>query len=357
MASEEQYLNKMSFQDYLKICKSPLLISDNEHVILSKIKYPDFFNSWLTQKKLSWLYEEVAMSDDKKDWSTKLNKDEKKILELLFLFFTQLDVEVNKVYTHKYLNIFKPLELQQMLLAFADMEVMHTHAYNYLVVSIFGQEEAEKRSSEFLNFKEIRKKYEFLQGHEVNTIEDLFLLLIIFGAFTEGVMLYASFAIFLFFPGVKKVLNGTGQIVSWSMRDESLHVQSMAILFQKLKQENPLVNIDALEPKVHEHANKVLELEFSFIDMLFEDIHIEGINAHMIKEYIKYKTDYRLRQFGFKLLFHIEKNPLKWMDAIGLVERANFFEVQATEYSSWKSKESIDSMPNEEWNSMFNNNK
>jgi ribonucleotide reductase beta subunit family protein with ferritin-like domain len=43
-----------------------------------------------------------------------------------------------------------------------------------------------------------------------------------FGAFTEGMALFASFAMLLNFPRHNK-MNGMGQIVSWSVRDESLH--------------------------------------------------------------------------------------------------------------------------------------
>ena len=47
-----------------------------------------------------------------------------------------------------------------------------------------------------------------------------------FGAFTEGMALFASFAMLLNFPRHNK-MKGMGQIVTWSVRDESLHCEGI----------------------------------------------------------------------------------------------------------------------------------
>ena len=44
--------------------------------------------------------------------------------------------------------------------------------------------------------------------------------LAIFSAFTEGVNLFSSFAVLLSFK-MRNLLKGVGQIVEWSVRDES----------------------------------------------------------------------------------------------------------------------------------------
>ena len=53
-----------------------------------------------------------------------------------------------------------------------------------------------------------------------------------FGAFTEGLQLFASFAILLNFPRFNK-MKGMGQIVTWSVRDETLHTNSIITLNRK----------------------------------------------------------------------------------------------------------------------------
>ena len=49
--------------------------------------------------------------------------------------------------------------------------------------------------------------------------------LAIFSAFTEGVNLFSSFAILLSFK-MRNKLKGVGQIVEWSIRDESMHSEA-----------------------------------------------------------------------------------------------------------------------------------
>ena len=56
-----------------------------------------------------------------------------------------------------------------------------------------------------------------------------------FGGFTEGLQLFASFAMLMNFPRFNK-MKGMGQIVSWSVRDESLHCEGIIRLFHAFVQ-------------------------------------------------------------------------------------------------------------------------
>ena len=71
-----------------------------------------------------------------------------------------------------------------------------------------------------------------------------------FGAFTEGLQLFASFAILLNFPRFNK-MKGMGQIVSWSVRDETLHCLSIIRLFRTFVQENPEIWTEELRREIY----------------------------------------------------------------------------------------------------------
>ena len=74
--------------------------------------------------------------------------------------------------------------------------------------------------------------------------------------------------------------------------------------------------------------------EDAFIDLAFEMGGVEGLEAAQVKRYIRYIADRRLMQLGLQPIFHVEKNPLPWLDEIlNGVEHTNFFENRATEYS------------------------
>ena len=70
--------------------------------------------------------------------------------------------------------------------------------------------------------------------------------LAIFGGFTEGLQLFATFAILLNFPRFNK-MKGMGQIVTWSARDESLHTESIIKLYNTFVSENLEINKEELE--------------------------------------------------------------------------------------------------------------
>ena len=94
-----------------------------------------------------------------------------------------------------------------------------------------------------MKYKEMKDKYDYMQGFNVNSKEDIAKTVAVFSAFTEGLQLFASFAILLNFPRHNK-LKGMGQIVTWSVRDETLHCNSMIRIFKRIYQRKPR-NLDS----------------------------------------------------------------------------------------------------------------
>jgi ribonucleoside-diphosphate reductase beta chain len=129
-------------------------------------------------------------------------------------------------------------------------------------------------------------------------------------------------------------MKGMTQIVTWSIRDESLHVESMVKLFRTYVEERPHLWTEELKAKLRAICAKMVELEDNFIDLCFAEGDIEGLTPAEVKQYIRYIADRRLGLLGLDEMFGIEKNPLKWLDYIlSGVEHANFFENRATEYA------------------------
>jgi ribonucleoside-diphosphate reductase beta chain len=145
--------------------------------------------------------------------------------------------------------------------------------------------------------------------------------------------LFASFAILLNFPRFGK-MKGMGQIISWSVRDETLHCVSIIRLFRTFVQENPEVWTEALRRDIYVTCATIVDHEDAFIDLAFEQGPVEGLTAREVKDYIRYIADRRLVQLGLNPLYHLERNPLPWLDEmLNAVEHANFFENRSTEYS------------------------
>ena len=293
-------------------------------------EYPWAFEYWKRQQQLHWLPEEVPLGEDCRDWAQKLTDHERNLLTQIFRFFTQADVEVQDCYHEKYGRVFKPTEVKMMLTAFSNMETVHIAAYSHLLDTI-GMPESEY--SAFLQYKEMKDKYDFMHGFNVESRENIALTLAVFGAFTEGLQLFASFAILLNFPRFGK-MKGMGQIISWSVRDETLHCLSVIRLFRTFVQENPEIWTEDLKREIYLSCATIVDHEDAFIDLAFELGPVEGLTAAGVKQYIRYIADRRLTQLGLNELYHVERNPLPWLDdMLNAVEHTNFFENRATEYS------------------------
>lgn len=306
-----------------------------ERIYYKPFQYPWAYDAWLTQQRVHWLPEEVPMADDIKDWNMKISKTEKNLLMQIFRFFTQADVEVNNCYMQKYGRVFKPTEVQMMLAAFSNMETIHVAAYSHLLDTL-GIPEVEYEA--FLRYEEMKDKYDYMQMWGVDTKEDIAKTLAVFGAFTEGLQLFASFAILMNFPRFNK-MKGMGQIVTWSVRDETLHMTSIIKLFHTFVRENPEVWTEELQNDLVNACKTIVEHEDAFIDLAFEMGDIEGLTAKEVKEYIRYIADRRLTQLALNPIYFVGNNPLPWMDEIlNGIEHTNFFENRATEYSRASTK-------------------
>tara|TARA_B100000073_G_scaffold255591_1_gene215605 strand:- start:488 stop:1462 length:975 start_codon:yes stop_codon:yes gene_type:complete len=301
-----------------------------ERLVYKPFRYPWAYEAWHTQQQIHWLPEEVPLAEDVKDWEKNLSDAEKNLLTQIFRFFVQADVEVNNCYMKHYSQVFKPTEVQMMMAAFSSTETIHIAAYSHLLDTI-GMAEVEY--SAFLEYKEMKDKFDFMRKWGVETKENIAKTLAVFGAFTEGVQLFASFAVLLNFPRFNK-MKGMGQIVTWSVRDETLHTESAIKLFRTFVSENPEVLTPELEKDIYKACETVISHEDAFINLAFELGGVQGLEAKQVKDYIRYIADLRLTQLGMEKLFHIKEHPLPWMvEMLGGVEHTNFFEGRATEYS------------------------
>ena len=298
--------------------------------IYKPFNYPWAYDAWLKQQQVHWLPEEVPLADDVRDWKHNLTPSEKNLLTQIFRFFTQADIEVNNCYMKHYSQVFKPTEVQMMLSAFSNMETVHIAAYSHLLDTI-GMPENEYQA--FMKYKEMKDKYDYMHKFGIETKKDIATTLAAFGGFTEGLQLFASFAILLNFQRFGK-MKGMGQIVAWSVRDETLHTNSIIKLFRTFVQENPEVWDEELKGRLYEACATIVHFEDAFIDLAFEMGNIEGLTSREVKRYIRYIADRRLGQLGLKDIYMIDTNPLPWLDEIlNGVEHTNFFENRVTEYS------------------------
>jgi ribonucleoside-diphosphate reductase beta chain len=292
-------------------------------------RYPWAYDMWKRQQQVHWLPEEIPLGEDCKDWAGNLSSSERNLLTQIFRFFTQSDIEVADNYMERYGRVFKPTEVKMMLAAFANMETVHIAAYALLLETI-GMPESEFGA--FLEYDAMKAKHDYMGQFGVENDADIARTLAMFGGFTEGLQLFASFAMLMNFPRFNK-MKGMGQIVSWSVRDESLHCEGIVKLYHSFRKETHCVT-KAVADDIVDCCKTVVGMEDKFIDLAFEMGPVEGMTPDDIKAYIRFIADWRLRQLELPEVYGVKENPLPWLQAmLSGVEHANFFEARATEYS------------------------
>jgi ribonucleoside-diphosphate reductase beta chain len=129
-------------------------------------------------------------------------------------------------------------------------------------------------------------------------------------------------------------MKGMGQIVTWSIVDETMHAESMIKLFKEYIKENPEIWGDDLKGKIYTIAEKMVQLEDKFIDLSFNGTHMRDLEPEDVKQYIRYIADRRLISLGMKGIFKVKKNPLPWVEEmINAPVHGNFFENRVTDYA------------------------
>lgn len=292
--------------------------------------YPEFFEYFKLQQQAHWLPTEVPMADDLLDFSGKLTKEEKNLILQVLRFFTQGDLEVQNNYNTKLISCFNHPEITMMLTAFAAMETIHVWAYSHLNDTL-GLPDVEYRA--FRNYESMKNKYDYIQDFNINSVQDLAMNLAVFGGFMEGVSLFSSFAILMNFPR-RGLLKNVGQIITWSIRDESLHSEGICALFRRLVQEKPEILSSQFKRDIRDACVDMVKLEDAFIDECFSLGPVDGITPAEVKQYIRYIADKRLQDLNLQKVYDIRANPLPWLNLmVNGKEHANFFETRATDYS------------------------
>jgi len=287
------------------------------------------FEAYDTMQKMHWLPSEVPLHEDIRDWNERLTEEEKSLISNILKFFTQGDVDIAQAYLDRYIPKFKPPEIRMMLSAIATSEANHAHSYSLLNDTI-GLPDKEYKA--FQEYKEMSDKHAYLFKSKGTGTEGLIRDIACFSAFGEGLQLFASFVMLLNFQRFGR-MKGMCQIVTWSIRDETHHVEGMIKLFHTLIKENPEVWTEKFKAEIYQTAREMVDLEDKFIDLAFAKGGIRGLKAEDVKQYIRYIADRRLISMGMKGIVKVKRNPLPWVETlINAPIHTNFFENRATDY-------------------------
>ena len=307
----------------------------NSPRVFKPMKYPEAFEHWDIHDKMVWHYDEVPLADDVANFN-KADKQEKEFITQVMRLFTQNDIEVGHGYD-VLLRIFKPTEVSMMLRGNADRENTHIAAYSLFTETLgfpdefyseYLEDDQMKSKLDFVVDSQVKKLEDYEEFTEKQYIQDIMYMLAVYATLTEGVSLFAQFAMLLKYQTINKY-KGLGTIVEWSIKDEEQHVQSNSWLFRTFVSENVEYFDDVIKKRIYKATRELVQKECDLVDTL-NPPHMDN---EEVKEYIRYIADQRLKLIGFKANYEIKTNPFNFMEELTGSTLTNFFEGKVTEYT------------------------
>ena len=293
-----------------------------ERTTFKPFKFPWAYDAWLQHEQSHWLHTEVPMSEDVKDYK-KLSKAEQEFLTKILRFFVQGDLDIGSGYHDHYIPVFKQPEVRMMMSGFAGREALHVAAYAHLIETLGLPEST---YNEFLQYKEMVEKHDYISNLSDAPMAEKIAAI---SAFGEGMQLFSSFVMLLNFARNGK-LKGLGQIIAWSIVDETQHAEGMIKVYREYVKHHPE---ETTTEQIKKIADQMVGLEDQFVDLAFSMVEVEKLTKEEVKQYIRYIADRRLISMGMKGIYKIKKNPLPWVDGMLGVSHTNFFEQRVTDYS------------------------
>ena len=296
-------------------------------------QYPWAYQFYKAQESMHWTVEETPIAEDLNDWDNKIDQGTKEVYTHILNWFTQQDINVASGYYDQILRWYKAPEMRMAYGLIARIEGLHVDAYS-LIPDQLGLPESEYKR--FLEIESIAAKHEFFtQYHMDDSPKSRAFFLARNGVLGEGLSLYGLFVILMNAQRFGKMKN-LGQIVTWSARDENLHVEMNLKTFNTELEENPEILADPdFKPSLVRMIKDVVKMEKEFLKEAFSVGKLPDLKMKQVFKFIQYLADFRAVQLGLEPIYGVEDNPLEWMDWIfSNNELTNFFENRATGYAA-----------------------
>ncbi|MEA1918260.1 MAG: ribonucleotide-diphosphate reductase subunit beta [Campylobacterota bacterium] len=300
---------------------------------LNNIKYQWAYNLWEVMLNNTWFPKEVDMTRDVNDYKnltvTEKQAYDKALSQLIFMDSLQTNNLIDNVNPY----VTSP-EINLILVRQSFEEALHSQSYAVMVDSIStNSEEIYElwRRDMMLKHKNdaIAAVYDQLSENptETNFVKACFANQIL-----EGIYFYSGFAYIYTLARSGKML-GSAQMIRFIQRDEVTHLVLFQNLINTLKRERPDLFTKELEEDVYDMFKKAVDLEVQWGQYITQG-QILGLTNDIVKQYIQFLADDRLRNVGMKPIYNVD-NPIKWVDDFAKFndQKTNFFEGTVTNYS------------------------
>ncbi len=318
--------------------KEPMFFGQNVNVArYDQQKYPIFEK--LIEKQLSffWRPEEVDLSNDRSEYAD-LPENEQHIFISNLKYQTLLDSVQGRSPNVALLPLVSIPELETWIETWSFSETIHSRSYTHIIRNIVADpsvifddivtnEEIAKRAESVTVFydklialtnKMYAKKIDLAADHAFRKkIKTALFLTIVSVNVLEAIRFYVSFACSFSFAE-RSLMEGNAKVIKLIARDEALHLSGTQNIITLLTsgEDDPEMAEIAQEQKqtIYTIFSEAAEQEKEWADYLFKDGSMIGLNAQILKDYVEYITNVRLKAIKLTPIFESRSNPLPWMN-------------------------------------------
>jgi len=306
---------------------------------LHPIRYKWAYDLYNQAVRNTWFPHEIALQEDLQDWA-KMTDDERHSVTFLMSFFNPAELIVNRSIALGVYPYVKSPECHLYLAKQMWEEANHCVSFEY-VLETFPFDK-EKIFSLHLEVPSMQAKEAYINRFlkrmtevtlDISTAEgkkDFIRNLVATNIVMEGIWFYSGFMVALSFRQ-RNMLRNFGSMISWVLRDESLHLKFGINLVHNVLEENQELLTEDFANEIRNLIIEGVNLETAYNKDLFPN-GILGLNAEYVNQYVEYVADRRLEELGLPKHYNVN-NPAKWMGtATDVFELVNFFESQNTNY-------------------------
>lgn len=309
----------------------PLTVSTHRNTIFP-IVYNDIWQLYKNHEASVWHAHEVKLEKDISDWK-KLTQDEQFFMERVLAFFASSDLIVAENIVTKFMKEIQVTEAQFFYGFQLAMENIHSETYSNMIDTYI--QDKEKKTIMFNaieNLPCVKKKADWAKKW-ITSDAPLAERLLAFAA-VEGIFFSGAFCA-IYWLVERGIMPGLAMGNDFISRDEALHTDFAVLLYTRY-----IVNKVSQE-RFEEIYRDACEIEIEFITQSLP-CSLLGMNASLMKDYIRYVANRLTKQLGFKEIYPNTKQPFAFMDRLGIKSKSNFFEFTPSEYNKLESTDDTD---------------
>ena len=302
--------------------KEYLLKENPNRFVIFPIKHNDMWEAFQTHRKALWFEHEVDLVPDLQHWKL-LNDNEKYFIKNVLAFFAASDGIVMENLGVRFFDEIQIPEARAFYSIQMFMENIHSIMYSQLIDTyITDLKEKDRLFHAIETMPCIKQKSEWAIKW-IKSSKNFATRLIAFAA-VEGIFFSGSFCC-IYWLNERGIMPGLCKSNEFIARDEGMHTDFACMLYTNY------ISNKLTDNEIHTIINEAVEIETEFITESLP-CNLLGMNAELMKQYIKFVANRLVIQFGHSEIYKDCKQPFGFMDRICLDGKTNFFESRVSEY-------------------------